>query len=94
MGYSGTLEKMALRKEALFASSALILTCFFIVTWTQVGYWRNSITLYDHALKVTSHNDFIHCNRGVAYDELGNYRQAISDYDRAIEINPEICRGL
>ena len=60
------------RKEALFASSALVLPCLFIVTWTQVGYWRNGISLYDHALKVTSHNDVIHCNRGVAYGKLGN----------------------
>ena len=68
--------------------------CLFIVTWTQVGYWRNSIALYDHALKVTSHNDVIHNNRGVAYAKLGNSRQAIADYDRAIEINPGICGGL
>ena len=47
------------------------------------------MTLYDHALKVTSHNDVIQENRGVAYAKLGNHRQAIQDYDRAIEINPK-----
>ena len=51
------------RKEALFVSSALILPCLLIVTWIQVGYWRNNITLYDHTLKVTDHNDVIHDNR-------------------------------
>jgi tetratricopeptide (TPR) repeat protein len=77
------------RKETLFASSALVLLSLFMVTRTQVGYWRNSIALYDHGLKVTSHNDVILCNRGFAYGKLGNQRQAISDYDRAIEINPK-----
>jgi tetratricopeptide (TPR) repeat protein len=77
------------RKEALFASSALVLLSLFIVTWTQAGYWRNDIALYDHSLKVASPSDVIHCNRGFAYDQLGNQRQAISDYDRAIEINPK-----
>jgi tetratricopeptide (TPR) repeat protein len=76
-------------KEALFASSALILSYFFIVTWTQAGYWRDNIALYDHSVKVTSPNDVIHYNRGVAYGKLGNQAQAISDYNRAIEINPK-----
>jgi tetratricopeptide (TPR) repeat protein len=76
------------RKETLFASSLLVLLSLFIVTRTQVGYWRNNITLYDHSLKA-SPSDVIHCSRGVAYAQLGDPRQAISDYDRAIEINPE-----
>jgi tetratricopeptide (TPR) repeat protein len=77
------------RKEALFASSSLVLLSLFIVTWTQAGYWRNDIALYDHSLKVAGPSDLIHYNRGVAYARLGDHRQAISDYDRAIEINPK-----
>ncbi len=77
------------RKEALFASSVLILSCLLIVTWTQVGYWRNSITLFDHALKVTNLNAIIHNCRGITYAKLGNHRQAIEDFDKAVEINPQ-----
>ncbi|MGA8128720.1 MAG: tetratricopeptide repeat protein, partial [Syntrophobacteraceae bacterium] len=76
-------------KEPLFASSALILSCLLIVTWTQVGYWRNSITLFEHALKVTNLNAIIHNCRGITYAKLGNHRQAIEDFDRAVEINPQ-----
>jgi len=75
------------RKEMLFALSALVLLSLFIVTRTQVGYWRNNFTLYDHSLKA-SPSDLIHYNRGTAYSILGNYARAISDYDRAIEITP------
>jgi protein O-mannosyl-transferase len=88
-GIPELLKKWRYRKEALFASSALILACLFVVTWTQVGYWRNSIILYDHALKVTSRNDTIHNNRGDAFCRLGNLRQAIPDFDKAVGINPE-----
>ena len=52
-GVPELLKNWRYRKEALVASSALILSSLFIVTWTQVGYWRNSITLYDHALKAS-----------------------------------------
>jgi len=77
------------RKEALFTMGALTLSCLFIVTTHQVGYWRNSITLFDHALKVTNRNYLIHQNRGSTYLKRGDHRLAIEDYDRAIEINPK-----
>ncbi len=88
-GIPELLKEWRYRKEALFASSALILAYLFVVTWTQVGYWRNSIILYDHALKVTSRNDTIHNNRGDAFCRLGNLGQAIPDFDKAVGINPE-----
>ncbi len=88
-GVPELLKKWRYHKEALFASSSLLLLSLFIVTWTQVGYWRNNIALYDHSLKVASPNDPIYCNRGIAYYDLGNHQQAISDFNRAIEINPE-----
>jgi len=92
-GIPELLRNWRRRKEALFTMWALILPCLFIVTWTQVGYWLNSIVLYDHSLKVTSCSDVILCSRGVAYGELGNQRQAISDYDCAIEINPKYAKA-
>ncbi len=76
-------------KKVLFASSALIVPCLAILTWTQVGYWRDSISLFDHTLKLTSHNYVIYCDRGAAYGKLGNLRQAIEDLNKALEINPK-----
>jgi tetratricopeptide (TPR) repeat protein len=92
-GIPELLKKWRYRKEALFALSALILPCFFIVTWSQVGYWRNSIALFDYALRVTSHNVLIQRARGSVYDKMGNYTKAIEDYDRAIEINPKYAEA-
>jgi tetratricopeptide (TPR) repeat protein len=87
-GVPDLLKKWNYRKEILVALSALSILCLAIITWKQVGYWQNSITLYDHSLKVTDNNMFIYYNRGFYYHNLGNYRQAIEDYNRAIEINP------
>jgi hypothetical protein len=87
-GVPDLLKKWKYRKEILVALSALSILCLSIITWTQVGYWQNSITLYDHSLKVTDNNMFIYYNRGFYYHNLGNYRQAIEDYNRAIEIKP------
>ncbi len=88
------LKKWPYRKEALIALSALCLVCLFLVTWRQVGYWRNSIALYDHSLEVADSNSLIHNSRGVAYTNLAKYTQAIADFNKAIEINPRYGGGL
>jgi tetratricopeptide (TPR) repeat protein len=82
------LEQWPHRKEALIALSAVCLLCLFLVTWRQVGYWRNSIALYDRTLEVADRSALIHYNRGTTYTKLSKYTQAIADFDRAIEINP------
>ncbi|MGO9021952.1 MAG: tetratricopeptide repeat protein [Syntrophobacteraceae bacterium] len=87
-GIPALFENWRYRKEALFTMWVLALPCLFVVTWAQLGYWRNSIALCDHTLKVTDHNDTVHTCRGTTYAKLGNYRQAIEDYDKAIQINP------
>ena len=98
-GVPDLLKKWNYRKEILVASSALSILCLSIVTWTQVGYWQNSITLYDHTLKVTDDNWALYNNRCIAYVDLGNYSQAIDDCSRGLEIRPGdvdtyISRGI
>ncbi len=92
-GVPELVKEWRYRKEVLGASSALSLACFFVLTWTQVGHWQSSITLYDHTLKVTDDNSIIHNNRGYVYNSLGDHRQAIDDFDRAIEIDPRCAEA-
>ena len=92
-GVPDLLKKWNYRKAILFTSSALSILCLSIITWTQVGYWQNSITLFDHTLKVTDHNYLAYNYRGSAYDSLGNYKQAIEDLNRAIEIKPRLAEA-
>ena len=55
-GVPDFLKKWNYRKEILLASSALSILILSIITWTQVGYWQDSITLFNHTLKVTDYN--------------------------------------
>jgi protein O-mannosyl-transferase len=86
-GIPELLRKWCYRKVALCAFSAIVLLCFFMVTWTQVGYWRNSVTLFDHALKVTDRNTRAYINLAAAYNDIGNYRKTIEACDNAIRLD-------
>ncbi len=88
-GISELLGRWRYRKQALAASSVLTLSSFFIITWIQVGYWKDDFTLFNHALDVTNNNYCAYYNRGNAYKIIGNYERAILDYDNAITIYPQ-----
>jgi hypothetical protein len=90
-GVPDLLKKWNYRKELLLTASVLSILCLSVVTWTQVGYWQNNFTLYDHTLKVTDNNYLAYHNRGAAYNGLGNYTQAIDDYSVGIEIKPYLA---
>ncbi|PKN66574.1 MAG: hypothetical protein CVU52_10650 [Deltaproteobacteria bacterium HGW-Deltaproteobacteria-10] len=92
-GVPDLLKKWNYRKEILVASSVICILCLSILTWIQGGYWQNSITLFDHTLKVTGHNWLISNNRGIANKNLGDYSQAIKDFDAAIGIKPDYAEA-
>jgi len=87
------LAKWRRRREVLFTLSAIILFCLSIMTWTQVGHWKDSLRLYDHALKAAGHSDVIHYNRAEVYQYLGDVDRALADYSGAIEANPGHARA-
>jgi len=87
-GLTEIFAKRRYGQVVLATSTAVCLTCLFLLTRTPVGYWRDSITLFDHTLSVTENNFQIYNNRGGVYLALGNYARAIEDFDRAILINP------
>lgn len=82
------LKKWRHGKAAVIAAAALILAGLTAVTWTQTGYWRNSITLFEHALKVTDRNHLAHNNLGVALNAAAEKEKAAFHYAEAVRINP------
>jgi tetratricopeptide (TPR) repeat protein len=72
------------------AISGAIAAClvFAVLCEAQIQYWRNSETLFGHALDVTSGNYLAHHNLGVALAEEGRFSEAIQHYQTALEIEP------
>ena len=58
-------------------------------THRQVGFWRNDITLFSHAIDVVPRNHVAHDNLGAALLDAGDAKAAIAHYREAIRIEPE-----
>jgi len=56
--------------------------------WRQTSYWRDSETLWRHALACTSRNAVAHHDLGLALENRGLLAEAIEQYEQAIEIQP------
>jgi hypothetical protein len=75
----GTLAERGQMPGYVFVGSwALILTCLLVLTWVQVTYWRTSTSVWEHAVAVTTDNDFAHQHLAVCYRREG--RQAEADF--------------
>ena len=77
------------RRLVYALSTSILLLILMISTWLQVRYWKNSIVLFTHTIKVTSNNWLAHNNLGVALYRQGRPQEAIGHYSEALRIQPD-----
>jgi tetratricopeptide (TPR) repeat protein len=70
------------------AGSAMIVLCL-VLTRQQLGHWKDSETLFRHALEVTENNYLAHNNLGIALVGKGQSDEAIRQYQDAIRLKPD-----
>jgi tetratricopeptide (TPR) repeat protein len=81
------LPKEKLRK-IITIPAVLILAGLTFLTWQQCGYWKNSISLFNHVLQATKDNSLAHTNLGGALAAEGKNEEAVAHYLEAIKIDP------
>ena len=79
------------RYQRTILSAAAILTIAVLSwrAWVQTSYWRDSETLFTHALAVTSNNDVAENNLGIVFLRKGKLDDAISLLQAAVDLRPE-----
>ena len=73
----------------LWAAAALIGCLSIAITRRQLGFWRNSETLYRRALAVTEANEFAHYNLATTLIKEGRLDEAIPHLEEAIRLMPD-----
>ncbi|MBS1852301.1 MAG: tetratricopeptide repeat protein [Acidobacteria bacterium] len=83
---------------ALAIAALLALAGLTGLTYRQVGYWKNSETLWVHALQVDGRQAYkAHFNLAVIYDQEGRYDEAIAQFRQSVNPraeDPRVHLGL
>jgi protein O-mannosyl-transferase len=88
-GIPDLLEGWPRRKIILTVSSVAVISSLMICTVMQVRYWQNSVTLFEHALRVTDMNSRAYYNLGIAFTDMGMLKEATDHFAYAIRLEPE-----
>jgi Flp pilus assembly protein TadD len=88
-GIADALDYRRFGRTILAISGVIVLSALTASTWFQIGHWKNSITLFEHTLRVTSNNDLAHYNLGVALQQEGKIGDATVHYAEAVRIRPD-----
>ena len=76
------------QKVVLALLAGVVISASAALTWQQLGYWRDNISLFRHTLQITDGNYLINNNLGIALAEKGDLDAAIREYQTALGINP------
>ncbi len=87
-GLAEVAKRVSVPRRALVAAGVAALLSLSIVASAQVRVWRDSVTLFEHALSVTEENALARINLGVAYLNHGRLEDAARELEEAIRIHP------
>jgi tetratricopeptide (TPR) repeat protein len=78
-------------KPAFVGSAAsFVLVACLVLTVHQLQFWRDGISLFTHAIEVTSENPMAQLNLGLSLEVKGADRQALHHYEEALRLNPQL----
>ncbi|MFZ5565347.1 MAG: tetratricopeptide repeat protein, partial [Thermodesulfobacteriota bacterium] len=88
-GWESLLGRWKAAPVVSAAAAATVLFVFMVLSARQVGVWKNSFTLLEHALAVTENNYEAHNHLGQAFAEKGDREKAVFHFSRALAIRPD-----
>jgi len=83
--------RISLSRTGQVAIAIAVLLGYSAATYIQIGYWKNSYSLFSHAIQVTNANSIAEGNLGSALMEMGRPDLAVAHLQRALQITPSMA---
>lgn len=93
-GIRHLMEKWRSGGAVLGALSAVLLVLLITMTSLQLRHWKNTFTIFSHAIEVTEGNWVAHNNLGMAHMAEGRLPEAITHFKRSIVAKPSYVIAL
>jgi tetratricopeptide (TPR) repeat protein len=75
---------------AAFVAGAALL----VITHAQLAYWRDSVDLFEHTIRVAGESSTSLVSLGRAYEDKGYLSEALGNYEKAVAGEPDYYLGL
>jgi len=87
-GAAELAQTLRLPKAWLLGAGLCVVIVLTGAVRLQLSHWRNSFTLFQHALESTRDNHMAHSNLGIAFLDKNDLDEAIGHFYKALEIKP------
>src|SRR5208282_1200685 len=87
---SEAATRISLSRAAQAAIASAVLLGYSVTTHIQIGYWRDSYSLFAHAIQVTGANPIAEGNLGSALMDMRRPDLAAPHMERAIQLMPTL----
>ena len=93
-GISDLLKKRHFNKIILAVFAIILISAFSTQSYFQIKHWKNSASLFEHAVKVTNHNWLAYNNLGLALMCNGKAEEAVFYFKKTLQIRPDFLKTL
>jgi tetratricopeptide (TPR) repeat protein len=92
-GVPDLLVALPWRRSALLAAAAVVISACALTARAQVQYWKDSLTLWEHAAGVTPRDAHVETALGSVLSEKGNVAEATAMFMDALELEPSFAEA-
>ncbi|MBW1817200.1 MAG: tetratricopeptide repeat protein [Deltaproteobacteria bacterium] len=91
-GVSELLGRWRFRRQGLAVICGLVMVAMIVGSWHQARYWKDSISLFSHAVSIHPQSWLALNNLGDAMAEKGDTDKAMELFKRALRVNPAYAK--
>ncbi len=86
-----TAGRTACMKSLLKSFVAIIVMMYMLLSWNQLGYWKNGSTLFSYAASATNNNYVAHAKLGEYFFRIGDNKQAAQHLFQALQYQTRLA---
>jgi protein O-mannosyl-transferase len=90
---AGAIHSPAPRLRLQISTLAVVLIVFSFLTWRQLKFWHDPVSLWSRAIEVTGNNYLAEANLGLALLNRRNYDNALAHFSNAVRIKPDEAKA-